>query len=101
MAQAGGKQKGLRLTTGTARGHERISSLKAELLSDDCPLAVGAVHQILAGPGGFAPLAWCATHKITDPLANEEVRKYYWHHFGVATTKPTSSVHAGCTYFKA
>jgi hypothetical protein len=27
------------------------------------------------------------------------VRKYYWHHFGVAITNPTDSVHMGSIYF--
>ena len=102
MAQASSsKRSGFRLTTGTTRDHEHVSSLKVELLSDDCPLAVGTIQKILAGPGGIAPLAWCLAHKVTDPLANEEVRMYYWHHFGVAITKPTGSVHTGCIYYNA
>ena len=73
---------------------------KLSFCRNDCPLAVATVEKILAGPGGIAPLAWCLTHKVTDPLANEEVRAYYWHHFGVAITKPTGSVHAGCIYYQ-
>ena len=61
MAQAGGKKKGFRLTTGTDRGHEQISSLKAELLSDDCPLAVGTVFRSLQGLEALPPSP-CVSH---------------------------------------
>jgi hypothetical protein len=27
------------------------------------------------------------------------VREYYWHHFGVAITHPTDSVHTGSIYY--
>ena len=101
MAQAGRKARGFRQTTGTERDHEHVSSIKAELLSEKCPLAEGTVLSILAGHGGIAPLAWCFENKITDPLANAEIRMYYWHHFGVAITKPKGSVHSGAIYYKS
>ena len=54
-----------------------------------------------AGPGGIAPLAWCVEHRITDPLSHLQVRRYYWHHFGVAITNPTDSVHMGSIYYRS
>ena len=102
MAQANkSKRSGFRLTSGTTRDHEHVSSLQVELLAKECPLAGGTVRKIWAGPGGIAPLAWCVAHKITDPLSHLQVRMYYWHHFGVAITHPTDSVHAGSIYYRS
>ena len=96
---AQGKRRGFRLTFGTTRDHEHVSSLKVELLAKECPLTRDTVHRIWAGPGDIAPLAWCVAHKIADPLSHLQVRRYYWHHFGVAITNPTDSVHAGSIYY--
>ena len=73
MAQAGqGKKRGFRLTSGTTRDHEHVSSLQVELLANECPLAGDTVRKIWAGPGGIAPLpavshtkspARCLTYK--------------------------------------
>jgi hypothetical protein len=99
MARANKSERsGFRLTSGTTRDHEHASSLKVELLAQECPLTRDTVRKIWAGPGGIAPLAWCLAHKITDPLSHLQVRKYYWHHFGVAITNPTDSVHMGSIY---
>jgi len=98
-AAAKGKKKGFRLTAGTSRDHEQVSSLYGELMSETCPLTQDSVQVIWGGPGGIAPIEWCLAHGVTDPLSHRQVRVYYWVHFGVAITSPTGSVHAGSIYY--
>jgi hypothetical protein len=47
MAHASkGKRSGFRLTSGTTRDHKHVSSLKVELLAQECPLTRDTIRKI-------------------------------------------------------
>ena len=96
MARAGGKGAGLRLTTGTTRMHDQLSSLRVEL---DLQFPEATVNTIWAGPGGIGPIDWCVKHGITDPLSNPMLRRHYYRYFGVCITAQAGGVHPGSVYY--
>ena len=96
MVRAGGKAVGFRLTSGTTRMHDQLSSLRSEL---DAHFPAATINAIWSGPEGIGPIDWCVKHGIIDPLSVPMLRRHYYRYFGVGITAPVGGVHPGSVYY--